>query len=351
MLVALLLLGMAQQLKASTTPVKPLSAHDFLTRVTLKLLEYVDGQSDASQKTLEFKGPQELSQIFNDVGVPLELGSEAADPEKLLAACDAVMQYGVKTCNPLFNNQLFGAADPVAIAGDWMSTCAHTSSYTFEVAPVFSMMETELIVKLGSMVGGGFADRSKVDGLFVPGGSLSNLYALQVARYRACPAVKTKGNAACPGLCAFVSDESHYSYKKSCSLLGLGSDSLYRVPSDPSTGAMDPEALRTMLADAVAKGERPFFVGCTAGTTVLGAFDPFADVRAVIDEFNAAQTAKQGDEASIEDGQPGVWMHVDGAWGGSAIFSEREKNKWMKGVEGTDSFCTNPHFVRICISN
>jgi|MDSY01.1.fsa_nt_gb glutamate decarboxylase len=330
----------------AATPVKQsLSAHDFLTRVTPKLLSYVEGQDDVSKKTMTLKSPAELTQIFDDLGVPLEMGSDPVDSMLLLDACDAVMEYGLRTGSPLFNNQLFGTADPVAIAGDWLTTVSQTSSYTYEVAPVFSMMETELIAKLGSVVGGDFAKREKVDGLFVPGGSLSNLYALQVARFRACPAIKKKGNAAAPGLCAFVSDEAHYSYKKSCSLLGLGTDSLYRVPSDPGTGAMDPQALKGLLQEAKAKGEKPFFVGCTAGTTVLGAFDPFGEVRKVVDEFNAEAEAEQaagGFTPGVDD-DGRVWMHVDGAWGGGAIFSERERSKCMKGLEGTDSFCTNPH--------
>ena len=84
-----------------------------------------------------------------------------------------------------------------------MTAALNPSAYTYEVAPVFSLMETELIVKIGSMLGGGFANRNNVDGLFVPGGSISNLYALQVARHRACPAIKTLGNAAGGQLCAF----------------------------------------------------------------------------------------------------------------------------------------------------
>ena len=51
-----------------------------------------------------------------------------------------------------------------------------------------------------------------------------------------CPDVKTKGNGAAPNLVAFTSDESHYSYKKSCSLLGLGSDNLVAVQTNEKVG-------------------------------------------------------------------------------------------------------------------
>ena len=116
--------------------------------------------------------------------------------------------------------------------------------------------------------------------------------------------------------------------------MGLGSSSLYKVPTDSVTGAMDPSALEALLSEAVAAGKRPFFVGCTAGTTVLGAFDPFEKVRKVVDDFN---------NNNDNDKTNNVWMHVDGAWGGGAIFSERERSKAMAGAELADSFCTNPH--------
>ena len=93
---------------------------------------------------------------------------------------------------------------------------------------------------------------------------------------------------------------------------------------------MDSVALKRLMGEAAAEGKKPFFVGCTAGTTVLGAFDPFVAIKEVVDEFNLGVGA---DSYNPEEGHPGVWMHVDGAWGGAAIFSERERAKVMAGAE------------------
>ena len=74
-----------------------------------------------------------------------------------------------------------------------------------------------------------------------------------------------------------------------------------------------------------ASGGTPFFVGCTAGSTVRGTFDPFDGV---------------ADVCEAED----MWMHVDGAWGGPAVFSSRpEMKELMRGVERSDSFTFNAH--------
>jgi hypothetical protein len=45
---------------------------------------------------------------------------------------------------------------------------------------VFTLMERELLAKMGRLLGGEYA--AACDGLFVPGGSLSTIYSLLLAR-------------------------------------------------------------------------------------------------------------------------------------------------------------------------
>jgi len=64
-------------------------------------------------------------------------------------------------------------------------------------------------------------------------------------------------------------------------------------------------------------------VNVTAGTTVLGSYDPFTEISSICKSHN-------------------LWLHVDGSWGGSAIFSSAQKYK-LSGVELADSLAVNPH--------
>ena len=59
-------------------------------------------------------------------------------------------------------------------AGDWLTVAANTNCHTFEVAPVFTLVETEVLAKLARVIGGAFSEAH--DGLFVPGGSIANIY-------------------------------------------------------------------------------------------------------------------------------------------------------------------------------
>jgi glutamate/tyrosine decarboxylase-like PLP-dependent enzyme len=178
-------------------------------------------------------------------------------------------------------------------------------------------MEKELIKKLGDR--SGFEDP---DGLFVTGGSNGNLQAMMIARNRAVPHVKSAGFRNTKELIAFVSEEAHYSFEKSANVLGIGSANLCKIKTD-ATGRMIPEELALAIDESVRRGKRPFFVGATAGTTVKGAFDPIEEI---------AQIAKQHD----------LWFHVDGALGGTVIFSPRHRGL-LEGLNKADSFVLNAH--------
>lgn len=160
------------------------------------------------------------------------------------------------------------------------------------------------------------------DGLFCPGGSTSNMYAMNLARYQLFPDVKTQGLCGLPRLVVFTSPESHYSVKKGAAFLGTGTDNVILVKMDDG-GHMIPEDLDEKIKCAKAQGAVPFFVSCTSGTTVQGAFDPLDRIADVCEKHK-------------------LWMHVDAAWGGSVLFSKRHRHL-MKGVDRVNSVAWNPH--------
>merc|ERR1719160_827311 len=88
---------------------------------------------------------------------------------------------------------------------------------------------------------------------------------------------------------------------------------------------MCPDALERAVEEAIVQGKKPFFVGATGGTTVLGAFDDLRALRRVCDKH-------------------GMWLHSDACWGGAAILSGKADTKeLMGGIESTDSMAWNPH--------
>merc|ERR1711910_223323 len=115
---------------------------------------------------------------------------------------------------------------------------------------------------------------SEGDSILAPGGSISNMYALIIARHKIFPAHKEKGMMALTSqpVC-YTSKHSHYSLRGAAATLGLGVDNCREVEVD-ERGRMCPVHLKKLVLEDREKGLSPFFVNCTSGTTVYRAFDP-----------------------------------------------------------------------------
>lgn len=197
------------------------------------------------------------------------------------AFLDGVLMSAILPGHPHFFNQLSCGLDIVSMAGEWLTATANTNMFTYEIAPVFILMETVVLTKMREIIGyqGG-------DSILAPGGSISNLYAFLAARHKMFPGYKEHGPRGLPGdLAMFTSDQCHYSIKSCASVCGLGTENCVMVPSDEH-GKMIPSELERLILERKARGQIPFFVNATAGTTVLGAFDPLDEIADICQKYN-----------------------------------------------------------------
>lgn len=215
-----------------------------------------------------------------------------------------------------FYNQLFGGREPVAVLAEMLAAVLNTSMYTYKAAGVQVILEQILLDKMAALAG-----MSGGDGLFTPGGSMSNLAAMIIARNEKVSGTREEG---LPGgrHMMYTSAESHYSVRKNAGLIGLGRENVRKVPVD-SAGRMLPDELERMIKEDQERGNHPTMVITTSGTTVMGAFDPIKPI--------------------VEIGhRHDLWVHVDGAFGGSALLS-KEHAALMEGVGLADSLTWDAH--------
>nr|XP_014089267.1 cysteine sulfinic acid decarboxylase [Bactrocera oleae] len=264
-------------------------------------------------KIVDFKQPDEMKQLI-DLSIDEH---KTHSIEEIKDLCRLVIKYSVKTNHGRFHNQLFGQMDPYGLMGQWITDALNASAYTYEVGPVFTLMETEIIRTVCQLAG-----YIEGDGIFSPGGSISNMYGLVLARYSRHPQVKTAGMFGMRPLALFTSEESHYSFVKAAHWLGLGADNCVVVKTN-ERGQMLTNDLEAKILKAQESGCEPFFVNATAGTTVLGAFDDLNAIADVCEKY-------------------GLWLHVDACLGGSALLSYRNRHL-LAGLDRTNSFAWNPH--------
>lgn len=298
-----------------------------LRAVVERLLEYITQARARTLPVLVDVGPPQIEAAFAG-HVPLSLADGLAHPhDRLLAAVDETLRLSVHTASPRFFNQNFAGPDVAALAGDWIATALNTTGATFEMAPVFTLMELHLLRRLAELAGLPVDPHEPSSpppraGLMLAGGSLANLHALQLARHRVAPWLRDDGAVAGPRFAVFTSAHAHYSIRKAAQLLGIGSRGVIRVAVD-ARGRMQPDALARAIVDARAAGLTPLAVNATAGTTVVGAFDPLDPLAAI---------------CRRED----LWLHVDGCFGASLLFSPAQR-RWLAGSEHADSIAWNLH--------
>jgi glutamate/tyrosine decarboxylase-like PLP-dependent enzyme len=252
--------------------------------------------------------------------IDIGLSNDPADMATLATAARQYLHYNPDSAQVDFFKLLYSGHNAPALLGDWVASLSNANMHTYQMSPVASLMEVELINQLNSLIGFRSAD-NEADGIMVSGGSQANLIAMMMARHKACPRLKAQGFNG-QALVAYVSDQAHYSAQKAANILGIGSDNLVAVASD-NEGRLDPQALTQAIELSLSQGKQPFYLSLTAGTTVVGAYDPIVSCRAIADQYN-------------------LWLHIDGAWGAPVLFSASHKHL-LAGSELADSFTWDAH--------
>ncbi|CAH0326466.1 L-2,4-diaminobutyrate decarboxylase [Rahnella aquatilis] len=118
------------------------------------------------------------------------------------------------------------------------------------------------------------------------------------------------------------SENAHFSVQKNMALLGLGYQCVTLVKTD-EFARMDLNDLREKVAQAQASGDQILAIVATAGTTDAGAIDPLRAIAELAAEHQ-------------------IWVHVDAAWGGALLLSEKYRN-YLDGIELVDSITLDFH--------
>ncbi len=171
-------------------------------------------------------------------------------------------------------------------------------------------------------------------GAFCSGGTIANVTALWVARNRLfAPDGVFRGIAqegfvsalkhlGVEGIALLVSERGHYSFGKAADLLGIGRDNLIKVRSD-ANNRIDLRLLKDECLRMADRNIRPLALVGIAGTTETGNVDPLEAMADLALEL-------------------GCHFHVDAAWGGPTLFSDRYRSL-LAGIERADSVTIDAH--------
>lgn len=226
--------------------------------------------------------------------------------------------------------QLFAdVLEPASLSVDYTKYLAFVPAAPTEAAILF-----DLVVGAASIYGGSWlegagavhAENEAIEwlrtiaglpegtgGVFVPGGTIGNLSALVAARHEAAARL---GDDRPARFAILASKESHSSIAAAalvmeCDVILVETDTQRRMTGEAVATALDEH------------GKRICCVAATSGTTNLGVIDDLRSIGEVCRDR-------------------GVWLHVDGAYGGAGLATERSRHLF-DGLELADSFIVDPH--------
>jgi aromatic-L-amino-acid/L-tryptophan decarboxylase len=250
----------------------------------------------------------------------MELPAEGISPKQILEFFeDRVLPYGRGQNHPCFAAFVDPAASKLSMLAAFASAVTNTSGAGGEYAAIY--LERLAVRWLMELLG---FPTDGSDGVLLGGGSDANRHCMEVARHWGARVngwdVRDEGLQGHPRLTMYMSDEGHSCLEKAAFTLGLGSPR--KVAVDPDF-RMDLADLRAKVAADRRAGHRPFLVAANAGSVKTGAIDPLDDLARFCH-------------------REGLWLHVDGAYGGFGALDPRLGQQFA-GLERADSVAIDPH--------
>ncbi|MEJ7673379.1 MAG: aminotransferase class I/II-fold pyridoxal phosphate-dependent enzyme [Chitinophagaceae bacterium] len=210
------------------------------------------------------------------------------------------MPYCTHVNHPGYMGLITPSPNPAGILGDLLAAALNQNLGAYSIGPSATAMELRVIRWLNDLIG----YDEKAGGNLTSGGMMANFIGLKLARD-----FTTGDVAQHEGLqgkwAVYVSEERHVSIDKSVDAIGLGRNYLRPIATDDKF-QVKIDVLEEAISKDKAQGIKPLCVVGLAGTTNLGA----------VDDLEALHKIAVREKC---------WFHIDAAYGGGMLLSEKIK--------------------------
>jgi L-2,4-diaminobutyrate decarboxylase len=277
------------------------------------LADYLgDALSGGNMPVLPWNDPEELAAIFS-------FESGGGEKESFDSLMKRIIDYSIHIHHPRYIGHQVTSPLPLTILTQFCTTLLNNGAAIYEMGPVNMAMERNVIERFGSLIG----YKHGYDGIFTHGGTAGNLTAMLAARQS-----KTEYNIWEEGVKEnnrpgyMMSEQSHYSIARNVKIMGLGEESVIKVPFD-SRYIMRTDLLEEYKNKSEDRGTKIIAVIANSCSTGTGSYDNLEKIADFCERH-------------------GLWMHVDGAHGMGVLFSDKYRNR-VRGIERADSVVIDFH--------
>jgi len=277
------------------------------------LANYLHETLNAEERiVLPWNDPDTLAEIFS-------FDSGSGEKESFQDFTGRILKYTNHLHHPRYVGHQVTSPLPLTALVQLCTSLLNNGAAIYEMGPVAMAMERNLVKYFSEMIG----YPGSCDGIFTHGGSAGNLTAMLAIRQNMSDYNIWEDGVREQNKPAFmVTDQSHYSIIRNAKIMGLGDESLIRVPYDKNY-RMDTAHLEDLRQMAEDKGIKIVSVVANSCSTATGSYD---DLETIADFCE----------------KHGLWLHVDGAHGAAVLFSDKYRNR-IKGIDRSDSVIIDFH--------
>lgn len=275
-------------------------------------------------------GLESMEDLKEAMGLDRLLTEGMADDEALEIFLDSFLERATRLHHPAYLAHQIALPHFGSALGDLISGILNNGMSVYEMGPTAGTIEVAVVDWMLEKVGWQPTGWSGVDppsprstaggGVLTHGGSLANLTALLAARAALAPEAWREGTGG--DLVVLAPQAAHYSLARAVAVMGMGTDALVAAPSD-RLGRLLPDPLPAACRSLAESGKRIVALCANACATATGLYDPLEEVGAFCRE-------------------EGIWLHVDGAHGASALLHPTECRR-LAGVALADSLTWDAH--------
>ena len=259
----------------------------------------------------------EISKAYSDEEVrqnALSVNGRKKPLSKLITAyAKEIADKGINAASGGHLGYIPGGGIYTSAIADFLADVTNEYAGLFYASPGAVIIENEILNWMKSIFG--FPENSA--GTLTSGGSIANLIALTAARDH-CKIKRDKIRRSV----VYLSPQTHHCINKALKIIGL-EDIILRYSALDKNSRIDTKRLSEQIIKDRRNGLNPFLIIATAGTTDTGAVDPLMEIGKIAEKNK-------------------LWYHVDAAYGGFFILTEKRK-EMFRGIEMADSLVTDPH--------
>ena len=281
---------------------------------------------------------EDIEQDFSDPCIPDQPEFVSSHADFLL---DKLVSHSVNTSSPTFIGHMTSALPYFHLPLTKLLVGLNQNLVKIETSKAFTPLERQTLGMMHNLI---YAQESQFYdeylhsarhslGAFCSGGTVANITALWVARNKLLGPNQSFKGVSQQGLVAayrhygyenigiLSSKRGHYSLGKTVDVLGIGRQNLLSIDCPKHT--LSPELALKKAKEYEDSGNKLLAIVGIAGTTETGHVDRLDELADVAAELNC-------------------WFHVDAAWGGATLFSDRYRHK-LAGIEKADSVTIDAH--------